>query len=404
MRSGDTDVVEYNPFSRLTAHNPFPVYQRLRDEAPVYHNEELDIWALSRYEAVVNAHLDTDTYTSTQGVTLEGLDKGLPFLILKDPPEHTLHRKIVARLFTPRRISQLEPFIRATATRLLDGVMERDSFDLVHEFSFRLPLDVISELIGIPESQRNAVHELSDRLAARDEGSGADVSDDARAAGAELITLLSDLVKHRRENPGHDVITMLMTTEVEDKEGKARSLTDDELAFRFMELAFAGHETVAKLIPNGVVALHWYPDQRRELVADPTLIPGAVEEMLRWDPPSHVQGRWTTREVELHGTVIPADVRVVLLTAAANHDERQYPDPELFDIHRDIDKHVAFGFGRHLCLGASLARLEARVAFEELLKRFPDFGIDEAGVERQYNGNVRGLAKLPLVVDRVVTG
>jgi cytochrome P450 len=190
---------------------------------------------------------------------------------------------------------------------------------------------------------------------------------------------------------------------VEDEEGRSRSLTDDELTFRFLELAFAGHETVAKLIPNGVVALSWYPDQRRELVADPTLIPGAVEEMLRWDPPSHYQGRWTTREVELHGTVIPEDVRVILITGSAGHDERKYPDPELFSIHRDIDKHVSFGFGRHLCLGASLARLETRVAFEELLKRFPDFTVDEAGVQRHYNSNVRGLARLPLVVERAQT-
>lgn len=393
-------MVEYNPFSRLTVHNPFPTYKRLRDEAPVYHNEGLGFWALSRYEDVVAAHLDTEVFTSTHGVTLEGLDQGMPFLIVKDPPEHTFHRKVAARLFTPRRISQLEPFVRDTAARLLDRVLDQDTFDLVHEFSFRLPLDVISELIGIPVALRTDIHELSDRMAARGEDMA--LSDDVRSAAVELITLLSDLVKERRKNPGNDVITMLMQTEVEDEEGRTRSLTDDELSFRFLELAFAGHETVAKLIPNGVVALSWYPDQRRELVADPALIPGAVEEMLRWDPPSHYQGRWTTREVELHDTVIPADVRVILVTGSAGHDERKYPEPELFDIHRDIDKHVSFGFGRHLCLGASLARLETRIAFEELLKRFPDFGIDEAGVQRHYNSNVRGLAKLPLVVERVV--
>jgi cytochrome P450 len=193
---------------------------------------------------------------------------------------------------------------------------------------------------------------------------------------------------------------MLMSTEVEDEDGELRPLGDDELAARFLELAFAGHETVAKLIPNGVIALSWYPGQRRELVANPALIPNAVEEMLRWDPPSHYQGRWTLREVELHGTVIPADVRVILITGAAVHDERKYPDPEYFDIHRDVDRHVSFGLGRHLCLGASLARLETRVAFEELLRRFPDFTFDETGVRRHYSSNVRGLASLPLLVDR----
>ena len=192
---------------------------------------------------------------------------------------------------------------------------------------------------------------------------------------------------------------MLMNTPVEEEDGRQRLLTDDELAGRFLELSFAGHETVAKLIPNGVVALAWFPDARRSLVADPSLMPNAVEEMLRWDPPSHYQGRWTTRDVEVRGTVIPAEQRVILVTGSAVHDERKYPDPDLFDIHRDIDRHVSFGFGRHLCLGASLARLETRVAFEELLRRFPDFTIDETGAERHVSVNVRGLAKLPLVVE-----
>jgi len=158
-------------------------------------------------------------------------------------------------------------------------------------------------------------------------------------------------------------------------------------------------ETVAKLIPNGVVALAWFPDARRELAASPALMPNAVEEMLRWDPPSHYQGRATTRDVQVRDTVIPAGQRVILVTGSAVHDERKYPDPDAFDIHRDIDRHVSFGFGRHLCLGASLARLETRVAFEELLKRFPDFSIDEAGVERNVSVNVRGLSRLPLVVE-----
>jgi cytochrome P450 len=391
-------MVEYSPFSRETAHNPFPVYQQLRDEAPVYHNEQVGFWALSRYEDVVAAHLDTDTFSSAHGVTIEGMDQGSPFLITKDPPAHTAHRKIAGRMFTPRQIAQLEPFIRATAADLLDRVRDQDRFDLVQDFSIRLPLDVVSELIGIPAEMRVQVHELSDRMAAREEDMS--LPDDVFQAGAELLSLLTELVRERRRNPGQDVITMLMNTEVEDEDGGLRSLSDDELAARFLELAFAGHETVAKLIPNGVIALSWYPGQRRELVADPTLIPNAVEEMLRWDPPSHYQGRWTLREIELHGTIIPEDVRVILITGAAVHDERKYPDPEYFDIHRDIDRHVSFGLGRHLCLGASLARLETRVAFEELLKRFPDFTFDETGVRRHYSSNVRGLASLPLLVER----
>jgi cytochrome P450 len=391
-------MVEYSPFSREITDNPFPVYRRLRDEAPVYHNEEVGFWALSRYEDVIAAHLDTDTYSSAHGVTIEGVDRGAPFLIVKDPPEHTPHRKIAMRMFTPRRIAQLEPFIRRTAAGLLDRVRDADRFDLVQDFSIRLPLDVISELIGIPPAQREPIHELSDRIVTRTEKG--DSLPDVYEASAELWALLAELVEDRRRNPGDDVISLLMNTQVEDEDGKPRSLGDGELASRFLELAFAGHETVAKLIPNGVIALAWYPGQRRALVADPSLIPNAVEEMLRWDPPSHYQGRWSQRDVELHGVVIPAGQRVILITGSAGHDERKYPGPELFDIHREIDRHVSFGFGRHLCLGASLARLETRIAFEELLRRFPDFGIDESGVRRHYSGNVRGLSSLPLLIER----
>lgn len=328
-------MLEYDPFDWETAHNPYPVYRRLRDEAPVYYNERLGFWALSRYDDVVAAHLNTDDFSSAHGVTIEGMEKDAPFLIVKDPPEHTAHRKIVGRLFTPRRIAALEPFVRRTAAGLLDQLRDADRFDVVEDFSFRLPLDVISELIGIPASAREQVHQLSDRVAVRD-ASGA-MSEDAIAAILELAVLFTELVRDRRAHPGDDVITMLM--------------------------------------------------------------PNAVEEMLRWDPPSHYQGRWTTRDVEVRGTVIPAEQRVILVTGSAVHDERKYPEPDVFDIRRDIDRHVSFGFGRHLCLGASLARLETRVAFEELLRRFPDFGIDETGAERHVSVNVRGLAKLPLVVE-----
>ena len=389
-------MVEYNPFDWETAHNPYPVYRQLRDEAPVYRNEQFGFWALSRYADVVAAHLNSDDFSSAHGVTIEGAEKDAPFLIVKDAPEHTAHRRIVGRLFTPRRIALMEPFVRRTAAGLLDKLRDADRFDVVEDFSFRLPLDVISELIGIPESYRLQIHHLSDRIAVRE---SAEMTEDGILATLELAGLLPDLVRERRASPGNDVITMLMNTPVEEEDGRMRMLTDDELAGRFLELSFAGHETVAKLIPNGVVALAWCPDARRELAANPALMANAVEEMLRWDPPSHYQGRWTTRDVEVRGTVIPAEQRVILVTGSAVHDERKYPDPDTFDIHRDIDRHVSFGFGRHLCLGASLARLETRVAFEELLKRFPDFSIDETGVERRVSVNVRGLSKLPLVVE-----
>jgi cytochrome P450 len=370
----------------------------MRDEAPVYHNEELDFYALSRFDDVMNAHLDPATLSSAHGVTIEGIDAGQPFLIVKDPPEHTAHRKIVSRVFTPRRIGALEQFIRARAGELLDRVRDQAAFDVVADFSIRLPLDVISELIGIPPSLRDEVHVLCDRITTRQEGSTD--FEDALAANVELHAVLTGLVKDRRARPGDDVISLLIASPIPLDDGTERAMDDDELAFRFLELAFAGHETVAKLIPNGVIALAWYPDQRRELVADAGLVAGAVEEMLRWDPPSHYQGRWTTRDLELHGATIPADSRVILVTGSAGHDERRYPEPELFDLHRDVDRHLSFGFGAHLCLGAALARLETRVAFEELLARFPDYNVDETSAVRQYSSNVRGLAHLQIVPER----
>lgn len=391
-------MVEYNPFTRTVADNPFPVYRRLRDEAPVYRNDEVGFYALSRFDDVMNAHLDPVTLSSTHGVTIEGIDAGQPFLIVKDPPDHTAHRKIVSRVFTPRRIGALEPFIRARAGELLDRVRDQQAFDVAADFSIRLPLDVISELVGIPASLRDEVHVLCDRITTRQEGSTD--YEDAFTANIELHTLLTGLVKDRRAHPGDDVISLLIASPIPLDDGTERSMDDDELAYRFLELAFAGHETVAKLIPNGVIALAWFPDQRRELVSDPSLMVGAVEEMLRWDPPSHYQGRWTTRDLELHGTTIPADSRVILLTGSAGHDERRYDEPELFDLHRDVDRHLSFGFGAHLCLGAALARLETRVAFEELLARIPEYDIDEASAVRQYSGNVRGLHHLQIVPER----
>lgn len=388
-------TVVYNPFEFETQHNPYPVYARLRDEAPVYHNPDLGFYALSRYADVLAAHKDPATFVSSHGVTLEGGEGNQDLLITKDPPLHDWHRRVVSRVFTPRRVNGLEPFIRERCALLLDRFRGEPGFDVVEDFSIQLPLAVIGELLGIPESMRQEVHHLSDRLFTRDE-SGT-VSQDATSAQIELATLLYGLVVERRQHLGDDVVSLLIGSEVTDDDGNSWYLTDEQLATRVLELAFAGHETVARLIANGVVALAWYPDQRRELVEDRSLLPNAVEEMLRWDAPSHYQGRWTSTEVELHGTTIPADRRVILVTGAANHDDRVYDQPELFDLHRHIDTTVSFGYGVHFCLGAALARLETRIAFDEFLDRFPDYGIDERGVRRMRSSNVRGLANLPIV-------
>ncbi len=387
----------YNPYVFETQHNPYPVYARLRDEAPVYYNPDLDFWALSRYADVLAAHKDPATFVNSHGVTLEGNEAG-------PGPAH--HQGPAAPRLAPQggepgvhpASGQRPRAVHAglQCARLLDPYVGEPGFDVVEQFSIQLPLAVIGELLGIPESLRQEVHHLADRMFTREDT--ATVSDDAANAQIELGMLLYGIVVDRRQDLRDDVISLLIASEVTDDDGNGWHLTDEELATRVLELAFAGHETVARLVANGVVALAWYPDQRAELVADRSLLPDAVEEMLRWDAPSHYQGRWTTTDVTLHDTTIPADSRVVLITGAANHDERVYEEPGLFDLHREIDTTVSFGYGVHFCLGASLARLETRIAFDEFLNRFPEYGIDESGVERMRSSNVRGLAKLPVTL------
>ncbi|WP_436776546.1 cytochrome P450 [Yinghuangia sp. YIM S09857] len=391
-------MVKYSPYDWETAHNPYPVYKELRDSAPVYRNEELGFWALSRHADVCAAHTDPETFSSAGGVTLEGSDAGLPFLIVMDEPGHRWHRKLVNGAFTPRRLAALEPFVRNKAAGLLDEFAERGEFDAVEDFAIRLPLDVISELLGIPEEFRRDVNVFSNQVIAVPDPDDPEAAGAQSAAAIKLIELYLGLVRERRTNPRDDVITLLLQSEVVDETtGEHRFLTDDEVAYRFMEMGLAGHETVAKLIPNALVGLFWYPDQRRRLAEDPALAKNAVEEFLRWDPPSHLQGRTTTRDVELHGVTIPAGEKVMLLTAAASHDDRVYDDPEALDIGRQIRRQVGFGFGIHACLGAALARLETRIALQELLARFPDYAVDGSRAVRRVQANVRGLSHLPII-------
>jgi cytochrome P450 len=396
-------MVVFNPYDLQTAIDPYPVYARLREAAPVYRNDELNFWALARHADVLAAHNDWETYSSTGGVTIEGDEKERPLLIVKDPPEHRWHRKIISKVFTPRRIMALEPFIRAKAAEFLDAHLDDEEFDIVQEFSIRMPLDVISELVGIPAEHRQTVNELSDALAHR--GGTAAEQEQAMQAGLDLFMLYLGLVEERRSKPREDVLSLIIDTEVvDDADGTTRRLDDLEIAARFMELGFAGHETVAKGIPNGLMALTKFPDQLAALKADPSLLPTAVEETLRYDPPSHLQGRTTKRDVEVHGVTIPAGEKVMLITGSALRDDTVYDQPDRFDLFRKEEPStVFFGFGIHRCLGAHLARLEMRIAFEEILARFPDFVADESRAVRHVSTNVRGAANLPFVTNRTKT-
>jgi cytochrome P450 len=393
-----SSALEYDPFDFAIRDNPYPVYRRLRDEAPVFYSAKHDFYALSRYADVMAAYMDHETYSSAYGVTLEDHGIGQPWLGSMDQPEHRWHRQLLSRKFTISALASLEPFTRRSCEALLDPHRGERRFDVIEDFTVRLPLMVISKLLSIPDELQDNIYRLSHRLIARD--AHGEISPDAQQAQSDLFVLLRDLVVERRKNPGHDMISELITSRLIDDAGQERDLSDDEVAYRFLELAFAGHETTAKAIPNVLIALAWYPDQRRELIADRSLLPGAVEEVLRWDPPKHYAKRVTTRDVELHGTTIPDGSRALLVIGSATHDERQYDDPDFFDIHRQIERPVAFGFGIHHCLGRALARLEMRVALDEFLKRFPNYALADSGVVRAASANLRGLSCLPIELGR----
>jgi cytochrome P450 len=385
--------IHFDPYSREFFADPYPIYRRLRDESPVAHNPALHCWALSRFDDVLAAHRDVKRFLSSGGVSIEGTEANMPLLIVKDGADHVWHKSLVTRVFTPKKMAALEPFIRRRTRELLNAAAQKPDFDFVKEFSVLLPLDVISQLLDIPSDFREEYHHRLNATLSR--GTDADASA-AMQAHQRLIEMFMGLVQQRRSNPRDDVITLLMQTEVKDESGAMRRLDDIEIAFRFHEMGAAGHETAAKAIANGAMAFCRFPEQRALLRQDPSLLSKAVQEILRLEPPSQLQGRTTSVEVTLHGVTIPKGEKVMLLTGSACRDERAFTDPDVFDITREPDKHsIFFGFGVHKCLGMHLATLEIGVAFEELFARFPDFEVDPSRAEYPILSNVRGPSALP---------
>jgi cytochrome P450 len=394
-----TDIY-WDPFDVEIDTDPHPVWRRLRDEEPLYRNEQLDFWALSRYADVEAAHRDPRVYSSAHGTVLELMGpEPIPTgqMIFLDPPTHTTLRTLVSRAFTPRRISQLEERIRAICGELLDPFAGAGSFDYVQQFGALLPSMVISALIGVPDDEREEVRHHIDKVFHIEPGVGM-INDVSFMAQVSLHEHFQSLVERRRVNPADDMITALTQAEITTDDGQVRRLTDNEVCDFTNLLVSAGTETVARLLGWAGVTLAAHPAQRAELAADPSLIPNAIEELLRYEAPSPVQGRWTNADVEFYGTTVPAGSRVLLLTGAAGRDERKYADADRFDIHRRLDTHVSFGYGIHFCIGASLARLESRIALEETLKRFPEWEVDVPRVKRLHTSTVRGYAELPILV------
>ncbi|HKY16144.1 MAG TPA: cytochrome P450 [Microthrixaceae bacterium] len=389
-------AVRYDPYDVDIDDDPYPTWSRLRDEAPLYWNEEHGFWALSRWDDVRPALVDWETYRSGRGTVLEIVKAGVeipPGIILfEDPPIHDAHRAVMSRVFTPRRMLDLEPLVRGYAVKALDALLGRDEFDIIADFGVELPLRTIGYLFGIPETDQDEYRKATDDAITTD---GTPIEFDQSSFDAVLAVLV-DYVEWRSKNPGDDLMTELLNAEVDEPDGSRRPLTRDEVVTYASMVAGAGNETATRLIGFTMQLLAQHPDERRLLVEDPSLVPNAIEEILRLESPSPAQARWVQHDVEVHGTTVPGGSIMLLLNGAANRDERHWTNPTQLDLHRDEGPHLSFGYGLHFCLGAALARLEGRVALEEILRRWPEWDVDVDRGQMAHTASVRGWGYLPI--------
>jgi len=390
--------MQLNPFSHEFHEDPYPTYRWLRDHAPLYRNDELDFWALSRFRDVLDASHDWQTYSSAEGTTVERIDPAAfgerPMMIFMDPPRHDRLRKLVNRAFTPRRVAELEPFARRTVVRLLEPLAARGGGDFVKDLSAPLPMEMIFTMLGVPEGDRVELRRHMDASLERAQDSPI-IPQHAIEAMLAMLEYWTRLVADLRRSPNDGLISALLEAEVEDDAGGTTRLTDGEIIGFCSLLGAAGNETVTKLLANAAVLFSRHQGEYRKICDDPTRIPGAVEEVLRYSSPSQYQGRVTTRDVEWHGGRVPKGARILLLTGSANRDEREFHDADRFDVERKVPIALGFGQGIHFCLGASLARLESRVALEEVTRRFPRLRVDEARCVRVHMSNVHGYESVP---------
>ena len=388
--------VHYDPYDVDIDDDPYPAWTRLRDDAPLYRNDDLDFYALSRWDDVRPALVDWETYRSGRGTVLEVVSAGVEIppgiLLWEDPPIHDAHRTLLSRVFTPRRMLDLEPLVRGYCVNALDALVGREEFDVITELGIEVPLRTIGLLFGIPEDIQDDYRRQTDDAIATD---GTPIAFD-QSSFDTVLSVLADYVDWRSRNPGEDLMTELLNAEVDEPDGSRRPLTRDEVVIYASMVAGAGNETATRLIGFTMQLLAQHPDQRRLLVEDRALIPAAIEEILRLESPSPVQARYVARDVEVHGTVVPEGSTMLLLNGAANRDERHFTAPERLDVHRDDGPHLAFGYGLHFCLGAALARLEGRVVLEEVLARWPSWAVDIDRGQMAHTASVRGWGHLPV--------
>ena len=387
------EPVRWDPF-HTDDPDPYPMMKRLREEAPLYHNEEHGFYAVSRYDDVEEVLFDRETYMSGHGDVIDMIKANikLPHMmfIVEDPPAHPLHRGLFARMFTPKRMKELEPQIRQFCAKVLDPLVGGDKFDFVANLGAEMPMRVIGMLMGIPEEDLQAVRQKTDARLSIAHGARVYTTEGFQAEH------FRDYIDWREKHPSDDLMTEILTMEFEDVGGVVRKMTREEILVICNLFSIAGNETTNKLISWTGKLLAEHPDQRRQIHADRSLIPQAIEEVLRYEPTSGHVARVTTKDVEFYGRTAPKGSIMACVVPAANRDPRKFENPDLFDIHRERVPHLTFGYAWHVCLGNPLARLEGRIALEEVLDRFTDWEVDYANARMVKTSTVRGWESLPV--------
>ena len=393
----DTGVY-FDPYDVDINADPYPAYARLREEAPLYHNERHGFWALSRHDDVQSALLNWQVFTSTRSDILDIIKAGVELppgvILFEDPPVHTMHRKLMSRVFTPKRVSELEDQVRQFCVRCLDPLVGSRGFDVAAELGAVMPMRVIGMLLGIPEQDQVAVRNKTDANLRTEPGMPMDVKEEEVANGA----MFADYVEWRAKHPSDDLMTQLLNAEFEDEAGQSRTLTRQEVLTYTAVVAGAGNETTGRLIGWLAKVLAEHPDQRRAVVEDRSLVPNVIDETLRFEPTGHAVARYVTEDIDYYGTTMPAGSAVLLLVASANRDPARFAHADIYDILRPDLQHMTFGYGLHFCLGANLARLEGRVALDELLNRWPEWEVDYDNIKLAPTSTVRGWEAMPIVV------
>jgi cytochrome P450 len=391
-------AVHWDPYNPNYFKDPYPVFRRLREEAPLYHNDEYDFYAISRYAEVEHALKDVETFSSARGNILEIIKANVQLpesvFIFQDPPIHTAYRSLLQRAITPKRMNALEGQMRAFCAQHLDPYVGAEKFDFIADLGAKMPMKVISMLLGIPEEDQEAVRKSGDDRLRTEAGKPMEFSVEKNISGTDY----DEYIEWRTKHPSDDMMTELLHAEIKDPNGTLRKLDREDILAIVNLVAGAGNETTNRLIGWMGKELSDHPDQRRQIVENPKLIPQTIEELLRYQTPGPSVARYVRKDVEVHGRTIPAGSAALLLVGSANRDDRRFTDGDTFNIHRESRPHVAFGHGIHACIGAILSRLEGRVALDEVLKRFPEWHVDYEHAELAQTSTVRGWESLPVFI------